>query len=66
MTSSKFRLPPQSDPPLSPRLTLPTMYDLPSENPESPGLPDEFHIYGKVVIKILSACGCGGSRQQGI
>jgi Uma2 family endonuclease len=22
---------------------LPTMYDLPSENPEEPGLPDEFH-----------------------
>jgi Uma2 family endonuclease len=34
---------PQSDPPLSPRLTLPTMYDLPSEDPEEPGLPDEFH-----------------------
>lgn len=34
----------QSDPPLSPRETLPTMYDLPSEDPEEPGLPDEFHI----------------------
>ena len=34
---------PQRVPPLSPRLTLPTMYDLPSENPEEPGLPDEFH-----------------------
>jgi Uma2 family endonuclease len=34
---------PQTDPPLSPRLTLPTMYDLPSENPEEPGLPDEYH-----------------------
>ena len=33
----------QVDPPLSPRETLPTMYDLPSENPEEPGLPDEFH-----------------------
>ena len=33
----------QVDPPLSPRDTLPTMYDLPSENPEEPGLPDEFH-----------------------
>ncbi|MFM7423890.1 MAG: Uma2 family endonuclease [Elainella sp.] len=30
-------------PPLPPRETLPTMYDLPSENPEEPGLPDEFH-----------------------
>jgi len=34
---------PQTDPPLSPRETLPTMYDLPSEDPEEPGLPDEFH-----------------------
>jgi Uma2 family endonuclease len=34
---------PQVDPPLSPRITLPTMYDLPSEDPEEPGLPDEFH-----------------------
>jgi Uma2 family endonuclease len=25
------------------REPLPTMYDLPSENPEEPGLPDEFH-----------------------
>ncbi|MBE7383473.1 MAG: Uma2 family endonuclease [Leptolyngbya sp. SIO1E4] len=34
---------PQADPPRSPRETLPTMYDLPSEFPEEPGLPDEFH-----------------------
>ncbi|MEB3213063.1 MAG: Uma2 family endonuclease [Leptolyngbyaceae bacterium] len=34
---------PQSVPPKSPRETLPTMYDLPSEFPEEPGLPDEFH-----------------------
>lgn len=34
----------QVDPPQSPRDTLPTMYDLPSENPEEPGLPDEFHV----------------------
>jgi Uma2 family endonuclease len=33
----------QTDPPGYPRETLPTMYDLPSENPEEPGLPDEFH-----------------------
>ena len=33
---------PQSDLPLSPRLILPTMYDLPNEHPEEPGLPDEF------------------------
>ncbi len=34
---------PQTDPPRSPREILPTMYDLPSEDPEEPGLPDEFH-----------------------
>ncbi|MCU0570326.1 MAG: Uma2 family endonuclease [Oculatellaceae cyanobacterium Prado106] len=33
----------QVDPPRSPQETLPTMYDLPSEDPEEPGLPDEFH-----------------------
>ncbi len=32
------------NPPLSSRLTLPTMYDLPSEDPEEPGLPDLFHL----------------------
>jgi Uma2 family endonuclease len=34
---------PQTEPPLPPKQTLPTMYDLPSENAEEPGLPDEFH-----------------------
>ncbi|MBW4643795.1 MAG: Uma2 family endonuclease [Goleter apudmare HA4340-LM2] len=34
----------QTDPPLSPKEYLPTMYDLPSEDSEEPGLPDEFHI----------------------
>ena len=33
----------QTDPPRSPRETLPTMYDLPSEFPDEPGLPDELH-----------------------
>ncbi|MEM1308723.1 MAG: Uma2 family endonuclease [Cyanobacteria bacterium P01_H01_bin.153] len=33
----------QTDPPRSPRETLPTMYDLPSEWPDESGLPDEFH-----------------------
>lgn len=33
----------QIDPPRSPKEVLPTMYDLPSENSEEPGLPDEFH-----------------------
>lgn len=35
----------QADPPLSPKETLPTMYDLPSEYPEDSGLPDQFHIF---------------------
>ena len=43
MTSFPFTIR-QTDPPLSPRQTLPTMYDLPSEEPEEPGLPDEFHL----------------------
>ncbi|MBS3027792.1 MAG: Uma2 family endonuclease [Dolichospermum sp. DET50] len=34
----------QTDPPLSAKDFLPTMYDLPSENPEETGLPDEFHF----------------------
>jgi len=34
---------PQRIPPLPPRETLPTMYDLPSETLEDSGLPDEFH-----------------------
>jgi Uma2 family endonuclease len=34
----------QTDPPLSPKETLPTMYDLPSEDPEEAGLPDQFHL----------------------
>ncbi len=35
----------QTDPPIPPKESLPTMYDLPSEDPLDPGLPDEFHIY---------------------
>jgi Uma2 family endonuclease len=36
---------PQTAPPLPPKEALPTMYDLPSENPQEPGLPDDFHYY---------------------
>ncbi|OCR01554.1 hypothetical protein BCD67_18870 [Oscillatoriales cyanobacterium USR001] len=36
---------PQTEIPLPAKQTLPTMYDLPSENPEEPGLPDEFHSW---------------------
>ena len=43
---SPVRLPlEQTDPPRSPQETLPTMYDLPSEDPEEPGLPDEYHLW---------------------
>ena len=34
---------PQITPPRPSHEILPTMYDLPSEWPEEPGLPDEFH-----------------------
>ncbi len=34
----------QSNYPQPPSESLPTMYDLPSEDPEEPGLPDEFHL----------------------
>ncbi|RUS95251.1 hypothetical protein DSM106972_091280 [Dulcicalothrix desertica PCC 7102] len=35
----------QTDPPRSAKEVLPTMYDLPSELLEEPGLPDQFHIW---------------------
>ena len=37
--------------PLSPKETLPTMYDLPSEYPEEPGLPDEFHDFQPQLLR---------------
>ena len=46
-----FRVPPQTDPPRSPRETLPTMYDLPSEDPKESGLPDEFHYYQPQLLR---------------
>lgn len=45
----------QVDPPLSPQKTLPTMYDLPSEDSEEPGVPDEYHI---LQPELLSAGFC--------
>ena len=36
--------PAKAEPPLDPRQSLPTMYDLPSEDPKEPGLPDTFHL----------------------
>ena len=48
----------QEDPPRSPRETLPTMYDLPSEDPEEPGLPDEFHDFQpQLLSRTLSLAG---------
>lgn len=41
---------PQSDPPLPPWETLPTMYDLPSDNLEEPGLPDYFHFLQPLLL----------------
>ncbi|MDY7016114.1 MAG: Uma2 family endonuclease [Cyanobacteriota bacterium] len=41
---------PQTDPPRPPWETLPTMYDLPSDNPEDPGLPDEFHFFQPLLL----------------
>jgi Uma2 family endonuclease len=36
---------------LPPKDELPTQYDLPSEHPEEPGLPDEFHIYQPQLLR---------------
>ena len=33
-----------------PRHPMPTMYDLPSENPEDPGLPDDFHSLQAILL----------------
>ncbi|MEH2032323.1 MAG: Uma2 family endonuclease [Nostoc sp.] len=49
MNSSPHYIP-QSDPPLPPWETLPTMYDLPSDNPEEPGLPDDFHFLQPLLL----------------
>lgn len=42
----------QTSPPLPPRQVLPTMYDLPSEDPEDPGLPDEFHLLQPELLRL--------------
>ncbi len=41
----------QTDPPRPPKEILPTMYDLPSEDPQEPGLPDEFHIFQPQLLR---------------
>jgi Uma2 family endonuclease len=42
----------QTNPPQPAKATLPTMYDLPSENPEEPGLPDEFHLLQPELLRL--------------
>ncbi|AFZ52044.1 Uma2 family endonuclease [Dactylococcopsis salina] len=42
----------QTNPPLPAKETLPTMYDLPSEDSEEPGLPDEFHLFQPELLRI--------------
>lgn len=39
------------DPALPPPVALPTMYDLPSEFPGEPGLPDEFHYFQPQLLR---------------
>ncbi|MEO1764367.1 MAG: Uma2 family endonuclease [Cyanobacteria bacterium J06629_18] len=41
----------QTDPPPAPKEVLPTMYNLPSEDPEEPGLPDEFHDFQPQLLR---------------
>jgi Uma2 family endonuclease len=41
----------QTDPPLPAKKTLPTMYDLKSEDSEEPGLPDQFHIWQPRILE---------------
>jgi Uma2 family endonuclease len=41
----------QTNQPRPPKNQLPTMYDLPSEDPEEPGLPDEFHDFQPQLLR---------------
>ena len=41
-----------TNPPLSLKATLSTMYDLKSEDPEEPGLPDEFHDFQPELLRL--------------
>jgi Uma2 family endonuclease len=40
----------QTDPPRPARETLPTMYDLPSEEIGDPGMPDEYHVHQAMLL----------------
>ncbi len=50
-SSQKSALPPQEQLVRSPRDTLPTMYDLPSEEVGESGLPDEFHVFQSQLLR---------------
>ncbi|MDZ4878236.1 MAG: hypothetical protein CLLPBCKN_007671 [Chroococcidiopsis cubana SAG 39.79] len=41
----------QTDPPRSPKETLPTMHDLPREDPQKPGLPDGLHDFQPQLLR---------------
>jgi Uma2 family endonuclease len=41
----------QSNPPRPPKEVLPTMYNLPSEDPQEPGLPEEFHLFQPQLLR---------------
>ena len=47
----KNQTPPKREIPEPPHKTLPTMYDLPSEFPEEPGLADEFHDFQPQLLR---------------
>ncbi|KAF0247196.1 MAG: hypothetical protein FD167_3400, partial [bacterium] len=50
-SSQKSTIPPQQQPPRSPREMLPSMYDLPSEEVGESGLPDEFHVFQSQLLR---------------
>lgn len=55
---------PQTDPPRSPRETLPTMYDLPSEEVGEPGLPDEYHdLQAQLLSRTFRPPTCAADRR---
>ena len=50
----------QTDPPRPPTETLPTMYDLPSEDPNETGLPDEYHYLQPQLLRNIPASHVNG------
>lgn len=49
--SAYMRFKPADGEPLPPKEQLPTMYDLPSEDPEELGLPDDFHYLQPLLLR---------------